>query len=216
MISTPSYPAAFARCAERTKSSMVRSTPLSESARGLKRIDGRFQCAWRNVERMVAVPATVQNLHEDASSFSMHCFRDDFVFLGVPRALHSRAIRTQYTSTIGADPTGNDKPGTTTGPFGIKRCQLAEPIGFLFKPKCMLPMMIRLGSVRCATCSGENKRGYVGCWLNRNPDRNPPSYPFFAAKPCTGRRNFDRPWRFLPSCSPSNPRVPRRKSCHWL
>ena len=44
-----------------------------------------------------------------------------------------RAPFHQYTSTIGADPTGNDKPGTTTGPFGIKRCQLAEPIGFLFQ-----------------------------------------------------------------------------------
>ena len=41
---------------------------------------------------MVAVPPTVQNLHEDASAFPMHCFRDDLVFFRVPHALHSRAI----------------------------------------------------------------------------------------------------------------------------
>ena len=82
---------------------MVRSSSTLGQGPGFEPIDGRFQCAWHYIKWVITVPATMQDLHEDPPSFSVHCFGYYFVFLGMPRALHARSVWTQYTPTIGAD-----------------------------------------------------------------------------------------------------------------
>jgi hypothetical protein len=77
----------------------------------------------------------MQDLHEDPPSFSVHCFGYHFVFLGMPRAPHTRSVWTQYTPTIGADASGDNQAGSTSGPIRVKSRQFRKTIGLLFKPQ---------------------------------------------------------------------------------
>ena len=99
----------------------------------LESIDGCFQRTRRNVEWVVAVTPTVQYLHEDMPPFFVHRLGNHPVLFSMTHALHTRSIRSQYAASIRAYTSCDNKARSTSGSFRVKRCQLREPIGLLFK-----------------------------------------------------------------------------------
>ena len=109
MISTPSYPASRASDAQRTKARIWRSIPRSLSARGREWRDRRLQARGRDGQRVIAVPARVQDLQRDVAALGVHGSRDRPVPCGGSARREAAGEGRSPAFDVRREPAGHDQ-----------------------------------------------------------------------------------------------------------
>ena len=94
-----------------------------------ERINGRFQLRRRHRQRVVGVPAGVQQLHADLAVMRVHRGRHLAMTLHVPRHRHAAGEGLQPADQVRREATGDDQAGAACGAFGEIGGKLGEVRG---------------------------------------------------------------------------------------